>query len=53
MKKICVDDFIVGFGYGIGRVAPGASWRWPCAAMVGHGGGHGGSHTGGKMRQLL
>jgi len=28
-EKDCVDDFIVGFGYGIGRVPLVASWRWP------------------------
>jgi hypothetical protein len=27
-EKDCVDDFIVGFGYGIGRVPLVASWRW-------------------------
>jgi hypothetical protein len=28
-EKDCVDDFIVGFDYGVGRVPLVASWRWP------------------------
>ena len=28
-EKDCVDDFIVGFDFGVGRVPLVASWRWP------------------------
>ena len=28
-EKDCVDDFIVGFDLGVGRVPLVVSWRWP------------------------
>jgi hypothetical protein len=42
-EKDCVDDFIVGFDYGIGRVPLVASWRWPWWQPLREG----------EMRQLL
>ncbi len=46
-EKDCVDDFIVGFDYGVGRVPLVASWRrprwWPWWRPL----------RKGKMRQLL
>jgi len=42
-EKDCVDDLIVGFDYGVGRVPLVASWRWPWWRPLREG----------KMRQLL